>query len=94
MEAKKTLVAILVLCFVFSFPVVNSQQQPVGIAGYVRDAGGSSISGATVTVTNLNTGDNVSSTTNSYGLYACSLFAEDGDIIQATVTYGGITSTN
>ena len=94
MEAKKTLVAILVLCFVFSFPVVNSQEQPVGIAGYVKDAGGSPISGATVTVTNLNTGDNVSSTTNSYGLYTCVLYGENNDVIQAVATYGGITSTN
>ena len=65
-------VAVLALAFIVTFACVSAVAQTSGagaITGTVEDAAQAVISGATVTVTNIDTGVTHLYTTNSAGLY-------------------------
>ena len=83
---------LVILTLIFTFTPVAGLRQPVGIAGYVT-LSGQPVQGASVIVTNLDTGENDTATTNSNGLYVCSLYGQDGDILEATVQYNNQTGT-
>jgi len=87
-------IILLTLTMLLILPsIAVSQPQPIGVAGFVLIAG-SPVEGATVTVRNQNTGEEDTAVTNSYGLYICSLFANNGDTISATATYSGTSGTS
>ena len=63
-------------------------RHPVGIAGYVMYSPGNPVNGASVFVTNVNTGETKTTTTNSNGLYVTTLGAADGDTIKVVAMLG------
>lgn len=79
----------LALLFSFIPNYSNSEYSPVGVAGYVFDNNGNPIPFITVNITNINTSETKTVMTNSNGLYAVSILAEDGNILQANTTYNG-----
>ena len=81
----KRILTVIILLILLS-PLVSPQRQPAGIGGYVY-YNGNKVASAHVTVTNLNTNETVSTTTNGDGLFATSLYAETGDILKAVATY-------
>jgi len=89
---KKIIIALLLLMSIQLSTLSLAQTHVIGVGGYVF-FGGSPVEGATVTVTNENTGQSVTTTTNSQGLYAVGLFANTGDKIVAVASYGNQTGT-
>ncbi|RLE37570.1 hypothetical protein DRJ17_06295 [Candidatus Woesearchaeota archaeon] len=67
-------------------------RQPVGVAGIVT-YNFTRISGATVYVTNVNTGETSTTTTNSKGMYATSISGSTGDTIKVVAVSGDFTGS-
>ncbi len=89
---RKLLIILIILTLFLPAIQVKALRQPIGIAGYVL-SGSTPVSGASVTVINLATNENDTATTDSNGLYTCSLYGQDGDIIQGTATYKNQSGT-
>ena len=89
----KKLFIVFILLLMFCTPVVNAQgiQELYPVYGYVKDATGEPISGATVTLTDKD-GNSAQTTTNSNGEYVIDLSTvdtdyEQGDKITVTALY-------
>jgi len=67
-------------------------RQPIGIAGIVMH-NFTRVSGATIYVTNVNTGETSTTTTNSKGMYATSVAGNDGDTIKVVAVSGDFTGS-
>ncbi len=65
--------------------------QVTGIAGYIRDKDGNVIPNHEVNITNVNTSTTKTTTTDDDGLYAVSIEADNGDIIQGNFSYNNET---
>lgn len=86
----------LVIC---TLPTAEAIKDPFPIYGKVTDENGAAVSGATVTIKNLGNGDELETTTNSYGEYTVELLNmdseyEDGHGIKITATKGTKTGSN
>jgi len=86
-KIKALLILMLLLSFIPTYS--KAERTPTGVAGYVFDDNGNPIPFIQVNVTNINTSETKQVTTNEDGLYAVSILAQDGDIIQANTTYNG-----
>ena len=85
--------AILLLLFSLIIPSSFAIRQPVGIAGFVY-LDGQPLSNAMIIITNLNTSDTDTTTTNADGLYTASLYADNGDVLRiVAVTLSGENTT-
>jgi len=78
---------LMLLCF--SLFNISNASQPIGVAGYIYDENGHIIPNWQVNVTNVNKSIIKTVYTNGDGLYAVSIEADDGDIIQANFSYNG-----
>jgi len=88
--AKITILLLLLLTII---PTSNAIRQPVGIAGFVY-LNNQPLPNAIIIVTNLDTNETDITTTNSYGLYVASLYADNGDTIRAVaLTLSGENTT-
>lgn len=87
-------IIIMLLLSLSFFPSSVSQIHPLGISGFVYDTAGNPLVGATVNVTNVNTEDTDTATTNNNGQYAVSLEGFNTDVLTATAKYGGLSGTN
>ena len=81
-------VSMLMLLILSLFNISNASQ-PIGVAGYIYDENGHPIPNWQVNVTNVNKSITKTVYTNGDGLYAVSIEADDGDIIQANFSYNG-----
>ena len=87
MLVRKIKTILVLMLLLSSLPIYsNAERTPVGVAGYVYDEDGHPIPFITVNVTNVNTTETKQVVTNADGLYAVSILAQDGDIIQANAT--------
>lgn len=88
-------ILIIIICF-SHVPITSSQHSPLAVAGYVVDRGGTPVpDGTVVTVTNENTGISTTTTTGlGTGLYATTILASNGDIINASAAVGTQTGRN
>jgi len=86
------IVALLIVSL-FAFPLFISTNteasQPIGVAGYIYDENGHPIPNWQVNITNVNTSVTKTITTNALGMYAVSIEANDGDILQGNFSYNG-----
>ena len=101
MRTKEIVGAILALTFFLGLAPIalaDAPGAPFQVGGHVYlDA--ATVSGADVTVTNLNTSESLTTTTDSNGAYVVPLSNlpsghSAGNIIQVTATYNGMTGTN
>lgn len=94
---KSMLFIVLLLLSCLSYvSVVPAQLNPIAVAGYVVDRGGTPVAdGTVVTVTNEDTGVSTTTTTGlGTGLYATTILASDGDIVNASASVGTQTGIN
>jgi len=93
---KKVLIFVLsILLFSNILFVSNvSALHPIGVAGYITDNSGNFLAGATVTITNDDTGATVTTTTDLDGLYVCGIVAVDDDILLLSAVYDNATGIN
>jgi len=84
---------LIILTLIFTFTPAVGLRQPVGIAGVVTYQG-QPVQGAIVFVENLATGENDSAITDSNGIFTCSLYGADGDILKGVATYDNQTGSN
>ena len=77
-----------------SLTVIGAEtfQQPIGVAGIIMH-NFTRVSGATVYVTNVNTGETSITTTNSKGMYATSVAGSNGDTIKVVAVSGDFTGS-
>ncbi|MFW6120234.1 MAG: S8 family serine peptidase [Petrotogales bacterium] len=94
-QRTKILVLIIMILLFSSFHVsADAPTEPLGVAGYVTDNDGNSVSEATVTITDENTGNTKTTTTNDDGIYATTIGVYDGDILTATAETESLYGTN
>jgi len=98
MRTKEIVGAILALTLflgIVPIALADAPGTPFEVGGHVYQ-GTVTVSGANVTVTNLNTSDALTTTTDINGVYVVSLSSghSAGNVIQVTATYDGMTGTN
>lgn len=95
MRAKAIKIIIIILLLSSAFQnTISRNRNPVGVAGFIIDENGNVVKNIEVIVRNINTTEEKSVYTNNDGIYAVSLLATDGDIIQAVVNYNNSTYAN
>jgi len=81
---------LIILLALQLFTSINTDaSQPIGIAGFIYDEDGHPIPNHQVNITNVNKSITKTVTTNLNGLYAVSIEADNGDIIQGNFSYNG-----
>jgi len=81
---------LIILLALQLFTSINTDaSQPIGVAGFIYDEDGNPIPNHQVNITNVNKSITKTVTTNLNGLYAVSIEADNGDIIQGNFSYNG-----
>ncbi len=101
MISGKIHAAIIVMfcAIILLVPISVAQAMPHSIVGYVKDSGGSAISGATVTILNERTDAAMTVTTNSLGQYQADLTSlsdgyQVGDVISVKAVSGDMEGSS
>lgn len=93
MKINKLLPLFFVFILVFSLAVSAAPSQPIGVGG-ILTVDTVCIDGASVVITNIDTGETQTKITENGGFYACALSATTGDVIKASCDYEGTTYEN
>jgi len=93
---RKVYAILIFILLAFSlFPIIKAQEgNPLGVAGYVYNYLGNPLANIQVNITNVNTSESKILITNSQGLYAGSIVASDGDILQVKAKHNGVWGIN
>lgn len=87
---KLLLIITCILLFTQLLAVTKSNAaQPIGIAGFIYDNNGNPIPNHQVNITNINKSITKTINTNLNGMFAVSINADDGDIIEGNFSYNG-----